>query len=80
MSEEFKSKIKVQQIQGGMQTKKKKKVNMKLRLPQLSKTFAWEYFWFGLMKGKKLLWGLHFVNGQNLVFEKFSFTEISEIL
>ena len=25
MSEEFKSKIKVQQIQGGMQTKKKKK-------------------------------------------------------
>ena len=23
------------------------KINIKLKLPQLSKIFAWDYFWFG---------------------------------
>ena len=47
MSWEFKNKSEVQQMQGAMQTKKSK-VNMKLKLPKLLKTFAWEYFWFDL--------------------------------
>ena len=40
MSKKLENKIKGQQIQGTMQTKKKKKFNMKLKLLQLPKTFA----------------------------------------
>ena len=38
---------KIKCFKGGIQIKTNK-VNMKFKLPQLSKTFPWEYFWFGL--------------------------------
>ena len=60
-----------------MQYKAWSKIKTKLKLPQVSKIFAWDYFWFGpshLERDKlkeeiiKLLPEFNFVEEKNLIF------------